>query len=114
MELPGGLLPVFVLDAYEGLQPKLLHDFTEAERTAYVEANAAALRDLLPADLVFANHVLMGAAVGAATGVPFRVKAHGSELEYSMRGRPKLEAWGQIRSRMRRPPSWARGTSARC
>ena len=26
--------------------------------------------------------------------MPFRVKAHGSELEYSMRGRPQLEAWG--------------------
>jgi glycosyl transferase family 4 len=95
VELPGGLLPVFVMDRYEGLQPKLLQDFTEAERAAYVEANAALLRDLLPADLVFANHVLMGAAVGAATGAPFRVKAHGSELEYSMRGRPDLEGWGR-------------------
>ena len=27
--------------------------------------------------------------------MPFRVKAHGSELEYSMRGRPELEAWGR-------------------
>jgi glycosyltransferase involved in cell wall biosynthesis len=36
----------------------------------------------------------MGGAVGAATGAPFRVKAHGSELEYSMRGRPELERWG--------------------
>jgi len=54
-----------------------------------------ALRELLPADLVFTNHVLMGAPVGLATGVPFRVKAHGSELEYSMRGRPALEAWGR-------------------
>jgi glycosyltransferase involved in cell wall biosynthesis len=53
------------------------------------------LRELLPADLVFANHVLMGAAVGAASGAPFRVKAHGSELEYSMRGQPELEAWGR-------------------
>jgi glycosyltransferase involved in cell wall biosynthesis len=37
----------------------------------------------------------MGGPVGAATGVPFRVKAHGSELEYSMRGRPELGAWGK-------------------
>jgi glycosyltransferase involved in cell wall biosynthesis len=43
---------------------------------------------------VFANHVLMGGAVGAASGASFRVKAHGSELEYSMRGRPELERWG--------------------
>ena len=94
-DLPGGMLPVFVLDRYAGLRPKLLQDTTAAERHAYVEANAAVLRELLPADLVFANHVLMGAAVGAASGAPFRVKAHGSELEYSMRGRPELEAWGR-------------------
>jgi len=94
-DLPGGLLPVFVLDRYAGLRPQLLQDTTVAERNAYVEANAAALRELLPADLVFANHVLMGGAVGAAAGAPFRVKAHGSELEYSMRGRPELEAWGR-------------------
>jgi glycosyltransferase involved in cell wall biosynthesis len=93
-ELPGGLLPTFVLDRYEGLEARLLGDFTEAERDAYVEANAAALRELGPADLVFANHVLLGAPVGVASGMRFRVKAHGSELEYSMRGRPDLALWG--------------------
>jgi glycosyltransferase involved in cell wall biosynthesis len=93
-ELPGRLLPTFVLDRYEGLDARLLGDFTEAERQAYVEANAAALRELAPADLVFANHVLLGAPVGAASGIRFRVKAHGSELEYAMRGRPDLARWG--------------------
>jgi glycosyltransferase involved in cell wall biosynthesis len=94
-ELPGGLLPVFVLDRYEGLEPRLLQNFTPAEREAYVAANVEALRALGPADVVFTNHVLMGGAVGAGLGAPFRVKAHGSELEYSMRGRPELEAWGR-------------------
>src|SRR5579862_5961253 len=94
-ELPGRLLPVFVLDRYAGLEPRLLQEFTAAERHAYVDANAAVLRDLLPADLVFTNHVLLGGPVGAATGERFRVKAHGSELEYSMRGRPELERWGR-------------------
>jgi glycosyltransferase involved in cell wall biosynthesis len=94
-ELPGGLLPVFVLDLYEGLEAKLLQDFSPAERERYVAANAAALRELGPADLVFANHVLLGAPVAVATGARFAVKAHGSELEYSMRGRPELEAWGR-------------------
>jgi glycosyltransferase involved in cell wall biosynthesis len=93
-ELPGGLLPVFVLDRYEGLEAQLLGDFTAEEREAYVEANAAALRRLGPADLVFANHVLLGAPVGAASGLRFRVKAHGSELEYAMRDRPDLARWG--------------------
>ncbi len=95
VDLPGGLLPTFVMDRYEGLNPKFLQDFTEDERRAYVDANAAALRELLPADLVFANHVLMGGPVGAASGAPYRVKAHGSELEYSMRGRPELGEWAR-------------------
>src|SRR5205807_8467880 len=41
------------------------------------------------------NHVLMGAAVAYASGLPFAVKAHGSELEYSMRGNEELAAWGR-------------------
>jgi glycosyltransferase involved in cell wall biosynthesis len=94
VHLPDELLPVFVMDRYAGLVPKFLQDFTDAEKTAYVDANAGALRELLPADLVFTNHALMGGPVGAATGAPFRVKVHGSELEYSMRGRPELERWG--------------------
>ncbi|MES1246653.1 MAG: glycosyltransferase family 4 protein [Actinomycetota bacterium] len=93
-ELPDGLLPVFVLDEYEGLEARLLQDFTREQREAYVEANAAAIRELLPADLVFTNHVLLGGPVGAASGAPWRVKAHGSELEYSMRGNAELSAWG--------------------
>jgi glycosyltransferase involved in cell wall biosynthesis len=93
-ELPGGLLPVFVLDRYEGLEPRLLQDFGTDERERYVAANAAALRELGPADLVFANHVLLGGPVGAASGLRYGVKAHGSELEYSMRGRPELQRWG--------------------
>jgi glycosyltransferase involved in cell wall biosynthesis len=91
----GGLLPTFVLDSYEGLEAKLLQDFTHAERDRYVELNAAALREHLPADLVFANHVLLGAPVGLASGARFAVKAHGSELEYSMRGNADLSAWGR-------------------
>ncbi|HET9674520.1 MAG TPA: glycosyltransferase family 4 protein [Gaiellaceae bacterium] len=91
----GRLLPVFVLDRYEGLEARLLQDFTLAEREAYVEANAAVLREHLPADLVFANHVLLGGPVGAATGARYAVKAHGSELEYSMRGNAELSAWGK-------------------
>jgi glycosyltransferase involved in cell wall biosynthesis len=91
----GGLLPVFVLDRYEGYEVKLLQDCTRAELDAWVEANAAAVRERLPADLVFTNHVLLGGPVGAAGGARYAVKAHGSELEYSMRGRPELGAWGR-------------------
>jgi glycosyltransferase involved in cell wall biosynthesis len=90
-----GLLPVFVLDRYEGYEVKLLQDCSRAELEGWVERNGAALRDRLPADLVFCNHVLLGAPVGAASGATYAVKAHGSELEYSMRGNPALSAWGR-------------------
>jgi glycosyltransferase involved in cell wall biosynthesis len=94
-ELPGRLLPVFVLDRYEGLEPRLLQGLPRAERSAFVDANAAAVREHLPADALLTNHVLLGAPVGAATGHPFGVKVHGSELEYSMRGNRDLAAWGR-------------------
>jgi len=93
-EIPGPL-PVFVFDRYEGHEPKLLQDFTAEERDSYVQANVTALREHLPADLVFANHVLMGGPVAAATGTRYAVKAHGSELEYSMRGNPELAMLGR-------------------
>jgi glycosyltransferase involved in cell wall biosynthesis len=94
-ELPDNLLPVYVLDRYEGLEPRLLQELTPEERERYVEANAAAVRAELPADLVFANHVLLGGPVAAAVGAPYAVKAHGSELEYSMRGNEELAEWGR-------------------
>jgi glycosyltransferase involved in cell wall biosynthesis len=91
----GGFLPVFVLDRYEGYEVRRVPDCSRAELDAWVEANAAAVRELLPADLVFCNHVLLGGPVGAASGARFAVKAHGSELEYAMRGNPPLERWGR-------------------
>jgi glycosyltransferase involved in cell wall biosynthesis len=91
----GGLLPTFVLDRYEGLEARRLPHLTREERDRYVELNAAAVREQLPADLVFTNHVLLGGPVGAATGARYAVKAHGSELEYAMRGNEELSAWGR-------------------
>jgi len=53
------------------------------------------VREHLPADLLLVNHVLLGAPVGAATGAPFTVKAHGSELEFAIRGNEELAAWAR-------------------
>ena len=88
-----GPLPVFVLDRYEDMEPRYLQDLTQEEREGFVEGNAAAVREHLPADFLLTNHVLLGAPVGAAVGMPFTVKAHGSELEFSMRGNAELSAW---------------------
>ena len=86
----GGLLPVFVLDRYEGLEARYVQDFTGEERERYIAANVDALRQHLPADLLFVNHAVMGGLVGATAGAPFAVKVHGSELEYSLRQSPEL------------------------
>lgn len=91
----GGFLPVFVLDRYEGYEVRSVPDCTRAELARWVEANAAAVREQLPADVVFTNHVLLGGPVGVASGAPFAVKAHGSELEYAMRGNVELSRWGR-------------------
>jgi glycosyltransferase involved in cell wall biosynthesis len=91
----GGLLPVFVLDRYEDVEARLLPELSTAERDAWVERNAAAVREHLPADFVLVNHVLLGAPVGAAAGTPFAVKAHGSELEFAIRGNEDLAGWAR-------------------
>jgi glycosyltransferase involved in cell wall biosynthesis len=91
----GGVLPTFVFDRYEGLDARLLPELTKTQRERYVDLNAAALRERLPADVVFANHVVLGGPVAAATGARYVVKAHGSELEYAMRGNDELSAWGR-------------------
>ena len=90
-----GPLPVFVLDRYADAAPVRLPDMTVADRDRYVQVNAQALRAQLPADFVLANHVLLGAPVGAASGAPFVVKAHGSELEFAIRGHPELRDWAR-------------------
>jgi glycosyltransferase involved in cell wall biosynthesis len=91
----GGFLPVFVVDEYEGYVVRRVQDSTREELDAWVAANAGAMRERLPADFVLVNHVLLGGPVGAAVGAPYVVKAHGSELEYSMRGNRELSSWGR-------------------
>ena len=91
----GRTLPVFVLDRYADMESRLLSDLTQQERARFVDANATAVRELGPADLLLTNHLLLGGPVGAQSGIPFVVKAHGSELEYSMRGHAELCRWAR-------------------
>ncbi len=90
-----GPLPVFVSDRYEDAEPRLVQDLSATELQAFVERNGAAVREHLPADLVLVNHVLLGGPVGVAAAAPFAVKAHGSELEFSIRGRAWLAGWAR-------------------
>jgi glycosyltransferase involved in cell wall biosynthesis len=91
----GTVLPVFVVDRYEDMEARRVQDLGWPERDRFVEASAAAVREHLPADLVLTNHLLLGGPVGDAVGVPYAVKAHGSELEFSMRGNPELCEWAR-------------------
>ena len=91
----GRILPVFVVDAYEDMEAVRVQDLSAAERRRFVDASAAAVREHLPAGAVFTNHVILGGPVGAATGEPYAVKAHGSEIEFSMRGNEELCAWAR-------------------
>ncbi len=91
----GEILPVFVVGPYDDLEAHKLQDLTWEQRRHFVDASAAAVRAHLPADVVFTNHLLLGAPVGAACGVPFAVKAHGSELEFAMRGNQELCTWAR-------------------
>jgi glycosyltransferase involved in cell wall biosynthesis len=90
-----GPLPVFVLDRYEDMEARYLQDLSRAEREHFVEQNASTVREHLPADFLLTNHILLGAPLGAATGMPFTVKGHGSELEFSMRGNEELCGWAR-------------------
>ena len=93
----GPLLPTFILDRYEGIEARHVADMTPAELELFVDRNAQAVAAAHQgrADLVLANHVLMGGPVAAracAGGTTHAVKIHGSELEYAIRGRPQLAA----------------------
>lgn len=90
-----GPLPVFVLDRYPDSSPQLLVDMSRQDRERFVAQNAAAVRAQGPADLLLANHVLLGGPVAAASDQPHVVKTHGSELEFAMRGNAELCAWAR-------------------
>ena len=85
----GELLPVFVLDDYEGFEAKRFVDLAPDELDAYLEANVAALRAAVAwhrSDLVVAGHVIPGPVVARRALGPGRYAAHvhGSDLEYAI------------------------------
>ena len=111
----GGLLPTFVLDEYEGMEVRLVQDLTADERERYVTANAKALRAHLPADLVFANHVVLGGPVAARDGAP-GTRSRRTARSSSTRcvGTRSCRAGGESRLQAPRRCSSARSTSAGC
>jgi glycosyltransferase involved in cell wall biosynthesis len=89
----GGLLPVYVADRYEGFEVKTFPELTDAELDRYLDANVAAVRDVVAAagrpDAALANHLIMGPAILARTGLTYAIKVHGSDLSYTVRPHPE-------------------------
>ena len=91
----GGLLPVYVRDAYAGFEVKAFPELTDEELGRYLEANVEAVRDVVFAagepDAALANHLVMGPLVLArALGGGFAAKVHGSALEYTVKPNPRF------------------------
>ncbi|HKG37218.1 MAG TPA: glycosyltransferase, partial [Solirubrobacterales bacterium] len=88
----GGLLPVYVYDAYEGFDVKVYPDLTDEELDRYVESNVRAVADVAEpgVDAALANHLVMSPAVFARAGLErYAVKVHGSDLSYTVRPNPE-------------------------
>ena len=88
----GGLLPVYVLDRYEGFEVKTFPDLSDAELDRYLDSNLAAVRDVVAAagepEAALANHLIMGPAILARAGLSFAIKVHGSDISYTVRPHP--------------------------
>jgi glycosyltransferase involved in cell wall biosynthesis len=93
-----GLLPVYVADRYAGVEARPYPDCSEVEVEAYVEANVRAVRDVVERsrpDVALANHLVLGPlilarALGAGpAAVPYAVKVHGSDIEYTVAPHPE-------------------------
>ncbi|MGH2725220.1 MAG: glycosyltransferase [Actinomycetota bacterium] len=90
----GRLLPVFVLDEYEGFEVRRFVDLGDADLEGYLDRNVAALESAVAwhrPDVVVTGHAVPGAAVAkrALAGAPFVAKIHGSDLEYAVREQPR-------------------------
>src|SRR5512134_2482725 len=83
----GTLLPVFVLDEYEGFATvKTFLDLTDEELDAYLARNVEALRtaaDWHGSEIAIAGHAIPGAAVArrALGDGAYIAKIHGSDVE---------------------------------
>lgn len=88
----GGLLPVFVYDAYEGFEVKRFVDLTNDELRGYVDRNVAALSTALARfepDAVITGHEVMGPEIARQACEPLGREyvsyLHGSGLEYAVK-----------------------------
>ncbi len=93
----GTLLPVFVVDHYEGFEDvRPFVDLAEDELETYLRANVEALRAAAAThrpDVTFVGHGIPGAAIGrrAMGAGSYVAKIHGSDLEYAIRPQARYQ-----------------------
>jgi glycosyltransferase involved in cell wall biosynthesis len=88
----GSVLPVYVLDAYEGIQAKTFVDLTGDELALYTNLNIEALSSVIDEfspDALITGHEVMGPYIAREackrTGAAYIAKLHGSALEYAVK-----------------------------
>ncbi len=90
------LLPVYVLDEYEGYEVKKVSNFTEEEIENHINLTGRALKLIIPhgIDLVIANHAILSPIIVKrvleGTEIPYKVKIHGSAIEFQLAPYPFL------------------------
>ena len=94
----GTLLPVFVVDHYEGFDDvRSFVDLSDVELEDYLRANVDAVRAAADAhrpEVAIVGHAIPGAAIGrrALGAASFVAKIHGSDLEYAVRQQARYRA----------------------
>jgi len=89
------LLPVYVMDHYEGYQVKPIGDMSGKEIETHISMTADALKKVCAqgVDRVLANHALLSPVIAARatqeTGTPYDVKLHGSAMEFTLAPHPE-------------------------
>jgi glycosyltransferase involved in cell wall biosynthesis len=89
----GGLLPVYVLDRYEGFEVKTFPDLSDGELDRYIDSNVRAVAGVVEQygepDAALANHLIMGPVILARAGLRYAIKVHGSDLSYTVTPHPE-------------------------
>jgi glycosyltransferase involved in cell wall biosynthesis len=86
----GPVLPVFVLDRYEGFEARRFIDLSDEQLDAYLRSNVEALSAAAAShepQATFTGHAIPGAAIGLRALGPRRyvARTHGSDLVYAVR-----------------------------
>lgn len=96
----GGVLPVYVYDAYEGIQAKTFVDLSDGELLDYTNRNVAALSSTIAGfdpDVVITGHEVMGPYIAKLacepTSRPYLAKLHGSALEYAVKKQDRYRGY---------------------